>query len=198
MSRYLKVAALITSINFLCACASTHLCPVVCGQMPFYNKYDTYSEMQEHLIILNKNIPEKKQFYFDFTLDGYKTDYYVAGIDMCYSLYLIDSCEEHDKYRCNYMDGREIYYELSKGDLIATLVFRNKMDFDLKDIYWTDEMLPFHGSFPNYEKNGKGDIFCYQNDKTEILILKFNVKNVDKAIVKTFQDAITKTVLENI
>lgn len=197
MSRYLKKIMLISNICLLSSCY-LFSAPSTEHIRPFYNKYDTYSEMQEHLIILNKNIPEKKQFYFDFTLNGYKTDYYVAGIDRCYSMYLIDSYEDHDKNRCNYMEYREIYYELSNKNLIVTISFAEKTHINQNDIYWTDENLGLYRGTWIFDLNGKGDKFFLVNSTNEIIALKFNVKNVDKAIVKTFQDAITKTVLENI
>lgn len=162
----------------------------------FYNHYDNYNDMMEHLAILNQNIEEKEQLIFDFQMEEYITNYIIAGVDYCFAMHVIDSIDAHDEYRCNYLYTREIYYELIKKDLIATVVFKDKKNFDLVGCYWTSESLGFQGTVLNYERNGRGDVFYLRKNDKDVLTLKFNIFNVDRNVVKSFQDKLMDSILE--
>ena len=194
MSRNVNKIILLTVVGILCGCSNNNHNYDL--HRLFYNTYESYDEMLNHLEVLNENIKEEEQLFFDFKMDGYVTKYIVAGVDMCLYYHLIQSLEEHDKNRCDYLFTREIYYELTSSDLIATIVFKEKKEMDLKDMYWTNEKLDFHGTVHNYEKNDDGDAFYLRKSETDILALKFNISNVDDEIVKLFQDKLMESVLE--
>ena len=46
-----------------------------------YNCYDTFKDMEDHLLIMNSINLEDEINYFDFHMDHYLTKYYIAGID---------------------------------------------------------------------------------------------------------------------
>lgn len=156
----------------------------------FYNHYDTYTEMAEHIDILNENIPENEQFVFDFNINDFSTDYIVAGVDLCVSKGVIKTLEEHDKNRCNYLYTREIFYQLKKDNILATIIFKDKIDFDEADLYWTQEKLSFQGTILNYEQNANGSKYYLRYEENDIIVLKFNINSVGNDIVELFQNSI--------
>lgn len=46
-----------------------------------YNKYNTYEELMDSILILDKNNSEADTFLFGININGFITKYYVDGID---------------------------------------------------------------------------------------------------------------------
>lgn len=60
----------------------------------------------------------------------------------------------------------------------------------------TSESLGFQGTVLNYERNGRGDVFYLRKNDKDVLTLKFNIFNVDRNVVKSFQDKLMDSILE--
>lgn len=152
-----------------------------------YNCYDTFKDMEDHLLIMNSINPEDEINYFDFHMDHYLTKYYIAGID--YKSSNVAYQNENGIISDN-LKTREIYYELhnTNTNLIATVVFKKDILFNASDIRLQDRKLGFHGTVLNYERNAFGDDFYLTYVDSYLLALKFNCNNVDIKIVEDFQN----------
>lgn len=136
----------------------------------FRNEYNNYDEMILHLNELNKNFKEDS-FVFDVQMDGFKTSYFIAGVDYCVKLNKINSFNDH-KERCDYLEAREIYYYLTKEDFVFTLIFNIKNKNDIKNASWTNENNTEKGS--KYYVNESGISKYYSDKNNNYLILKTN------------------------
>lgn len=146
--------------------------------------------MCDHLKTLNKHNPESESFLFDVLAEGYKTNYYVAGID-----YTKARSRKGSKSNSNsdFLESREIFYELQSlnDDLIVTIVFKRKNEFSKDGLAWKDERIGFNGTVLNYERNANGeDYYLRYNDEYDLMALKYNRYDVEKETVIYFQNLI--------
>lgn len=154
-----------------------------------YNEYGSYDELTKGLSILNINNPENETFLFDVKIDGFLTNYYVAGIDY---RFLNPNFELDDSINSEYLKTREVFYELVKetNDLIITIVFKVKVEFDKNNLYWTSERLSFNGTTLNYETNASGDSYYLRFNNLDLLALKSNKINNSKEVITSIQDRV--------
>lgn len=149
----------------------------------YRNEYKSYNEMILHLEELNKNFKEESNT-FDVQVDGFKTSYYIAGIDHCVKLNKINSFEEH-KDKCDYLETREIYYYLTKDDFVFTLTFNIKNKDDIKNASWTNEKAP--GKECQYNTNEKGATRYYSDKNNNYLVLKSNKNDYEDNFISIIE-----------
>lgn len=154
-----------------------------------YNEYNTYEELANSLLILNKNNPETDTFLFDINIDGLLTKYYVAGIDYK-KTNLEDASDNTNSFN---LKTREIYYELidKPANLIYTVIFNKKVKYEKDEIIWTNEKLSFNGTVLNYEKNSFGDAYYLRYKDVDLLTLKTNKTDYDLKTLVLIQNYLT-------
>ena len=154
-----------------------------------YNEYNTYEELANSLLILNKNNPETDTFLFDINIDGLITKYYVAGIDYK-KTNLEDASDNTNSFN---LKTREIYYELidKPANLIYTVIFNKKVKYEKDEIIWTNEKLSFNGTVLNYEKNSFGDAYYLRYKDVDLLTLKTNKTDYDLKTLVLIQNYLT-------
>lgn len=154
-----------------------------------YNEYNTYKELANSLLILNKNNPETDTFLFDINIDGLITKYYVAGIDYK-KTNLEDASDNTNSFN---LKTREIYYELidKPANLIYTVIFNKKIKYEKDEIIWTNEKLSFNGTVLNYEKNSFGDAYYLRYKDVDLLTLKTNKTDYDLKTLVLIQNYLT-------
>lgn len=154
-----------------------------------YNEYNTYEELANSLLILNKNNPEIDTFLFDINIDGLITKYYVAGIDYK-KTNLEDASDNTNSFN---LKTREIYYELidKPDNLIYTVIFNKKVKYEKDEIIWTNEKLSFNGTVLNYEKNSFGDAYYLRYKDVDLLTLKTNKTDYDLKTLVLIQNYLT-------
>ena len=154
-----------------------------------YNEYNTYEELANSLLILNKNNPETDTFLFDINIDGLITKYYVAGIDYK-KTNLEDASDNTNSFN---LKTREIYYELidKPANLIYTVIFNKKVKYEKDEIIWTNEKLSFNGTVLNYEKNSFGDAYYLRYKDIDLLTLKTNKTDYDLKTLVLIQNYLT-------
>lgn len=154
-----------------------------------YNEYNTYKELANSLLILNKNNPETDTFLFDINIDGLITKYYVAGIDYK-KTNLEDASDNTNSFN---LKTREIYYELidKPANLIYTVIFNKKVKYEKDEIIWTNEKLSFNGTVLNYEKNSFGDAYYLRYKDVDLLTLKTNKTDYDLKTLVLIQNYLT-------
>lgn len=154
-----------------------------------YCEYNTYEELANSLLILNKNNPETDTFLFDINIDGLLTKYYVAGIDYK-KTNLEDASDNTNSFN---LKTREIYYELidKPANLIYTVIFNKKVKYEKDEIIWTNEKLSFNGTVLNYEKNSFGDAYYLRYKDVDLLTLKTNKTDYDLKTLVLIQNYLT-------
>lgn len=160
-----------------------------------YNKYDSFESLKNHwentLII---NYPEEEVFFFDLDIADYSVDYYVAGID--YSYRNNHESASNSNNLSDYLFTKEIFYQFSDNDLIVTVVFKKRVEFDPTKLFWTDKKPTFSGSVLNYEQNADGECWFLCFDDSTILSLKFNILNIEESIFLLFSKTLLQCVLQ--
>jgi hypothetical protein len=152
-----------------------------------YNSYYSYNELKSDLSILNKNNLENETFLFDVQIKGFNTKYFIAGIDYraLNPNFALDENTNSDNLKT-----REIYYELvgESDDVIFTIVFNNKINYEKSQCMWTDKKLSFNGTVLNYEQNASGDSYYFRYKDDNLLTLKTNHSNYDLVKLNIIQD----------
>ncbi len=196
--RLFKVLTIFSFINVLSLMGCSNTSNNSDNLVVKYNNYTSYDELIEGLSVLQSNNPENETFLFDVIIDGFTTNYYVAGID--YRFRNPNFSLDKDA-NSEYLKTREVFYQLEKDneDLLITIVFNEKIEFDKNDLYWSNEKLSFSGgTVLNYERNARGDAYYLRydayDDSFDLLRLKSNQNNTDLELIESIQDYLYKKI----